>query len=505
MTRNALFALVLLLGTEARADAAAPLSAIDWLSDSVALPTAPPAPDTPGGEPMVTDDARPDDVTVAPIGPPVAAAIGRPPAMVGLDDTLWRGSRIDGVAAALASVGPAHYPATQSLLRDLLMAAAPAPMGDEGAQMTLARIDALLALGMLDPAVELIDDTDRETPLPFRRWFDISLLTGHENRACSRMRALPQISPTYTARIFCLVRTGDWPAAIVTLDAARVLDLLSPEDVTRLSRFVDDMGEGEPLDPPERPTPLDYMIFEAVGEPLGTGGLPLAFAHADLRSNTGWRARIDAAERLARAGAIDHAKLWAVYEEREPAASGGVWDRLEAIDAFEAALSGETPGAVSDALPKVWNEMQGAGLGAVFAARYGAELAQRDLDGEAREIAFRAALLAGVAPDELSPEGGEADFLASVARGRPDAAEAAAPEARLVSRAFAGDPPDRARALIDADRTGEALLLAADLLDQGAAGSLDALADGISILVAAGSRERAARAALDYLLLEPAT
>ena len=44
--------------------------------------------------------------------------------------------------------------------------------------------------------------------------------------------------------------------------------------------------------------------LEAIGTPLPTAPLPLAFAHSDLRHTAGWKARIEAAERLVRTGAV---------------------------------------------------------------------------------------------------------------------------------------------------------------------------------------------------------
>lgn len=502
MAGRTLLAVALAFGTTAEAEPGRPLSAIDWLSDSVALPVAEPAPGrVKPSEPAVSDNALPAPVAVAPLGGPVPDSVGVPAETLGLPPDLWRDSTIESVKRRLAETRIPRLPAAQALLRDLLVAAAPAPSDSrEGTEMFLARVDALLGLGRLDDARDLIEQAKRDTPQPFRRWFDIALLTGYENQACERMRELPQITPTYPARVFCLARTGDWRAALVTLGAAEQLRLISTAEADRLGRFLDDLGTETALEPPERPTPLDYMIYEAIGEPLRTAGLPIAFSHAELRANTGWRARLEGAERLARAGAIPTKRLWRIYHEREPAASGGLWDRVAAVQAFDAALAGEDMAVIAEILPVVWSEMQARGLGFAFAERHGRALSRMELQAEAGQIARHAGYLAGAAPqEERSGRSGDA-FLASLVRGEPVAEAAVSPEARHVAEALAAAPPERAARLIEAGRTGEALLLAVNMLEDGTAGSLDALRDGLATLVAAGLPDRAARAGLEFLL-----
>ena len=58
------------------------------------------------------------------------------------------------------------------------------------------------------------------------------------------------------------------------------------------------------------------------------GFVLVAFAQADMRDNTGWKAQLEAAERLARNGVLDPNQLLGLYTEEKAAASGGVWDRV---------------------------------------------------------------------------------------------------------------------------------------------------------------------------------
>ena len=140
-----------------------------------------------------------------------------------------------------------------------------------------------------------------------------------------------------------------------------------------------------------RPTPLEFRLFEALGEPLPTAPLPLAFAVLDLSGDNGWRAQIQAAERLARAGSLPANRLLGIYTMREPAASGGVWDRVAPCRTSRPRWNAARPGAVGPALLRVWPQMASGRLLVPFAELYAERLAALDLDGRAGALARQAA------------------------------------------------------------------------------------------------------------------
>lgn len=279
-----------------------PLSAIDWLSDSVAMPVVAPmgiAPRPP--EAPVVRSALPQSVSVEPLDRPDPAGAGilRPEA-VGLPRDPWMGASGQAVIAALPDDPVTLLPASRRLLVTLLSVEQTPPATDSAAFL-LARIDTLLSMGQLPRAASLMEAAGLTDPDIFRRWFDAELLTNNGNRACSRLRSLPDISPTYSARIFCLARGGDWHAAALTLKTGEALNVISSDDSALLARFLDvDLFEDmPPLQIPATPTPLTFAMFEAIGQSIPTARLPLAFAHTDLRTIAGWKARLEAAERLA--------------------------------------------------------------------------------------------------------------------------------------------------------------------------------------------------------------
>ncbi|SEM88350.1 hypothetical protein SAMN04488011_101805 [Palleronia pelagia] len=478
----------------------APLSAIGWLSDSVALPAALPRPVAPdAAEPPVASNALPGRVTVRPLDGPDAppAALGLfSPASRGLPSELWA----PGADPELGAIRPATLASSQRLLHDLL-AADPGRSGADDADeaLFLERVDALMGLGQLDTARSMLDLAGRDRPRSFRRWFDIALLTGQENAGCSAMRRLPQITPTYPARIFCLARGGDWRAAELTLETARSLDVITAAEAERLRLFLDELADPLMLPPPVSPTPLDFAILAAVGEPLRTPALPLAFAHADLRPITGWKLRLDAAERLARRGAITADRLWQIYHERSPAASGALWDRVELAQELDAAVEAADPARVSALLPQVWDAMQAAGLPHALAMRYADDLGRLPLTGPARDIAAQLSALTGApATTPLLP------FVAALVGGGDAPLPAQSPlEAAIADGLQVTPPPARASRAIAEGRRASAAIDAAALLDDGAEGNLDAIRQGLATLVAAGFHDTARRAAIELAILGP--
>ncbi|MFT4150426.1 MAG: hypothetical protein QM656_09530 [Paracoccaceae bacterium] len=488
-----------------------PLSAIDWLSKSVATPAAmsrpvPPRPDEP---PVTKNGALPESVAVTPLGKPSADGVGLlPPAVTGLPHRLWGMGQTAEVAAALGSTDPGSLPALRGLLLTLLLAEAepPADSGSDG-RLLIARVDRLLQMGALDQADALLDAAGAPGPELFRRAFDVALLTGNEDRACQTLRSRPNLSPTPQARIFCLARSGDWNAAALTLRTGVALGQLSAEDEALIGRFLDpDLFEGEPAPPAPSPvTPLAWRMFEAIGEPLTTTTLPLAFAHAELGPNAGWKAQIEAAERLERAGVIAPNLLLGLYTERKPAASGGVWDRAAAFQDFDAAMSTEDIRGIEQTLPIIWDRMTEAELEVPFAMLYGGALSKLSPGGDADRIAFAVELLSPVSEQVAArPRSDPREaFLAGVARG--DIRGLAAPDgmSRAIAPAFLNpDPGADLSALVDQDRLGEAILAAIGRISTALHGDQRGVAQGLSLLRKVGLERVARQAALELMLLE---
>ncbi|ARO14197.1 hypothetical protein BVG79_00845 [Ketogulonicigenium robustum] len=491
----------------------APLSAIDWLSESVtpapraARPPAPP----------VTGVTTPE-ITVQPLDGPSPDVVGLLPSDVtGLPTTLWSSSPEPDVVAALRATPVPSLPALQEMLIQLMLAEAAPPAGAAPAgNLFLARVDKLLQMGALDPAQSLIEASDVARPEVFRRWFDTSLLTGTEDFACTRLNAMPAIAPTLATRVFCLARAGDWPAAALILNGALSLGAVTPAEEQLLTLFLDpELAEEEELllPPPATMTPLDFRMREAIGEAIPTATLPRAFANADLRSMIAWRYQLEAAERLSRAGAVSENALVGFYTLHVPAASGGVWDRAAAVQDFDFALKSGGTDAALNALPALMEAARSAKVEVPLARFYQDVLTQADVLRAGNAAAFAMGLLSpayeAVAAAAGNPDSHDA-LLVAIARGQlteatPTDGWADNNFVAPIQAAFTqGEMTSPARDLIAAGRLGEGLLSAISAAEDSLTGDPATLGPALSALRSVGLEDVARRIALQVLLLDRA-
>ena len=486
----------------------APLSAIDWLSDSISDPQDEVSPDT-----EVPLAVLPTDVTVMPLDAPVPDTVGlRDATDLGMDPGLWGRSAAVDLARALMELpdGAEAPPSVLRFLRDLLTTRFDPPIDaaiDDS--FFLARIDRLLAMGHLDPAKALIDAAGPTEAERFRRAFDIALLTGTETEACRIVEDTPDLSPTYPTRIFCLARLGQWDVAALTLGNAEALGILTPEEDSLLLHFLDpELFEGNPLpEPPRVPTPLLFRLFEAVGERIPTDQLAVAFALADLDGTQGWKARLRATERLVAADVMGFDDLIAVFSERKPAASGGVWERVAAIQAVVPAIGGGKADRINSTLSAAWVAASQGGYAKPFAEWAVPQLSGAELRGPARHLAFEMALLAGNSEIALrfAGDSDEDRFLLALATGQGSSVSGAGLLNQAVGRgmvAISAGPSFEA--LLEDDRAGEALFRALAHLKRGAGGNPQATQNALALLRKLGLEGLARQIAVELVLMDGA-
>lgn len=456
------------------------------------------------------DSATAPSVESAPLGGPNPGAAGLlPPRMTGLPASLWRGSESDRVAALFGAVD-APVPALVSLMRTLALAEAEPPAGD-GAAHLATRIDWLTQDGAVEEALALLDIAGTEDPALFSRWADLNLLLGRAEAPCREVASRPAVVRDPGLPVFCAARSGDWPRAALLLTTIRTLGDMPERRIDLFERFLDPELHEErgPLAPPLRPTPLEFRLFEALGEPLPTAPLPLPYSVLDLAGTNGWRAQIEAAERLARAGALPANRLLGLYTLRRPAASGGVWDRVAALQAFEQALRRNNPSLVEQRLIEVWPQMASGRLLVPFATLFGRDLTRAlpELDGRAARMARRAVYLSPAyeeAAASVPSDDREGAFLAAISRGEaPQGALPDLPHAAAVAAGFGGAAvPEVLRAQLADGRLGEIILRAVALCASGAEGNGPDLTDGLATLRALGLEDSARRTALQLMILD---
>ena len=471
----------------------------DWLSDTITRPHA-----------NVATDASVAEIMVLPLDAIQLDAVGLLPATItGLPRGLWGTSETETLARLIRAQPVQGLPAMQNFTEVLALAELDPPFGApaEGSDLFLARLDMLLDRGALDPAQALMERAGPTQPGIFRRWFDVSLLTDHSDRACAAMNANPDIAPTFPARIFCLARGGDWSAAALSLNTGEALGQITAGEGDLIAWFLDpELFEGEAVLPPDpNLTPLEFQMRMAIAQRPDMTGLPLAFLYADLSPLAGWRAQLDASERLTRSGAIAPQEWLAIYTSQAPSASGAVWDRVGAVQALDAALLAGDAIETSRRLAPAWEAMQDAGLEIAFADIYGERLLRTPLVGEAGILARRIGLLSPIYEEVAQstvPQNEAERFAFAVARGLPPEG-ARDPLDRAIAAAFAPTlPPHRYSLFLENNRLGEALLRAALVLGQGAANAdADDLTDALVLFRAVGLEDVARRTALQLHLL----
>mgnify|MGYP007032568469 CR=1 FL=1 len=535
MPSASVLALTLLLAASPAASQTAsdqsPLSAIDWLRETMVLPE-------PGAFPVspLIGDAWLDggEITSRPIDATMPDSVGLfAAARVGLPRNLWAGNSASELADLVHALPTDTLPALRDLTYRLLLAELDPPRGlpvpregEEAPQspLLLARLDKLVEFGAIDQAAALLDTLGSTAPEMTQRRFEIALLLGEETAACrDLLRRDPARGPE-AVLIFCQARQGDWHGAERRLGRALESDALGRLYGPLLTRFLDaddhlhlDDTDDLELPPPAQLSPLAWRLLEAIGEPVATFGLPVAYAHADLRGTIGWRAQLEAAERLVRAGALPPNQLLGLYTERSAAASGGIWERVRAIQALDAALERGNPAAVGAALLRAWPQIVAGELELAFTQLYAEALLEAGLSDEAATLAFEIGLLSeryeAVALDrqeraDSAPLSPREAFLIAVARGLPPDPESAEgnPVKIAVAEAFgeagmqAEALPESTRARLQQGRLGEQLLISLNRLGGGADPRIQA--EELATLRHLGLEDIARRAALQSLLLE---
>lgn len=511
--------LALCIPVAGAAQQSTPLSAIDWLEQALTQPLGPSAPlrapspapvspTAPGDLPDPGASAEP--IVARPLEQRTRDSVGLfAAARIGLPRDLWGNTPVPLLAEAIAALDPDMVPAAQRLMLRVLSAEfAPPHLADPGmaGSLLLARLDKLIEIGALEQASQLIDAAPAQTAALNTRAFDIALLLGEEDRACARLQGQLAGASGEAARIFCLARRGEWQTAHAALGAARALGGLDRAEAALLTRFLEEEDVELSLPPPQHLTPMGWRVLEALGDPVGTGSLPVAFAHADLRGTSGWRAQIDAAERLTRMGVMQPERLMGIYSQRRAAASGGVWDRVRAVQRLDSALQDDDDNAVAGALRAAWPLFQAMELENAFARIFADRLADRDLTGPGARMQWEILLLAETRLDlaaERAPASASARLALALASGTDLPDTPVSGYGSAIRAAFGHDtlPMPQSLWLAEGER-GRLLLDSLATIADATQGDPLATERGLAALLALGLERDARQIALELLLLD---
>jgi len=467
-------AVILCLSAQIGVAQNAPLSAIDWLDEKNAPAEA--------SEPTDPDPIVEPEIQVVPLEDISRNSVGLLPARVtGLPSHLWRESQSNALETLLNEFPAEHNPVIHSFLYNLLLTEADAPVEDQRTHAFLkARIRKLIDLGAVDAAHAMLE---RAAPLPpslVPLLFELSLYDASIEPSCDPVLALGPNYPDAAARIYCLARRGDWLTATLVLDATALLHIY-------LETETEDEIDAN-LPPNLRVSALDYRLYDAIGLPLTPDLLPRAFAVSDLSGDNGWRAQLIAAERLAQTGAIGDNRFLGIYSANTPSASGGIWDRVAAFQAFETAL--QTDVDVTAALDQAWSKFYATDLARTFANIFAEDVANAALTTPAAMDVILMSNRYDAAPETN-------DFRTFVAHGIMPVTPPLPPMERAIYDAFL-EPriPFVVEQMIAQGRLGEAILATLIQLDKGSAGDVRDLHESLSTLRLIGLEDLARRAAI---------
>ena len=123
-----------------------------------------------------------------------------------------------------------------------------------------------------------------------------------------------------------------------------VLGDLNSQEISLLDRYLEvdfNVDMNALLPPPEIISPLEYRLYEAIGEPIPAEYLPVQYSQTDLSGENGWRSQVIAAERLSLTGAIPENQILGIYTSNNPGVSGGMWERVKVVQDLDLAIENE--------------------------------------------------------------------------------------------------------------------------------------------------------------------
>lgn len=449
-----------------------------------------------------------DDITRSPLGAVRKDAAGvLSPEVSGIPASFWGDTSSQTLHDLIPPYSSTALPEARALLRRIMLAQITPPLGQSGAaDLLLGRVDHLFESGALDQADALLSAVVIDEPALFDRWFDVNLLLRQPDRACLPAHARPALATEINKRVYCLAQNGDWSAAATALSLGATIGAVSPEDTDLLSKFLDaEEFEDLELAPAGELTPLSFVLRHDLGEPARTRSLPLPYLAYTLHDALGWRDQIQATERLVASGAISPAALGGIYTQGRASASGGVWERVQVVQAI---LSDLETGSVDDLaalLDTAWMELGPRDLLPALGDLVTERLAYVDFPPAAEAKAIQLMLLA---QDESFAE----PFVTALPPENPLYAifsdslidmQADTQLFKAIKSAFAADTPlpTERQTLLDSNRQGEAVLRALAEISDGINSDPQSVKTALQTLLYAGFSHEARRLALQFVIL----
>ena len=354
----------------ADADAAEPLSAIDWSKIDEAIEVVP----------LEEASARILPDVMNGLNPDAAGVLSH--RISGFPADLWSSSESRTIQDLIGQLNSNMVSAAIDLAVQLLIAESNPPADSTGGtELFLSRIDRLIALGALEPAQAMLDILPHDDPELFARRFDIALLMGRERNLCREMRDRPAYAPSIEALIFCLARIGEWRQAAVIFAAQNAIEGDDWPIANLVAGFLDPSSDRISTGLADLTDPLLVRMSMRVGNDL---------SHLSLTPTLAWIAytqssqHLLAAEFLARIRAISSSHLMVAYENAVAAEDEAIGKRASAVialrDAVESGRPGPAPGQVARLFADVADPALMVAVSEFFAPKmHGLSLAPEDM------------------------------------------------------------------------------------------------------------------------------
>ena len=478
--------------------AQSPLSAIDWLSKANnkfqrgMLET------------KNVDVEKTNDIQVSTLNSNEYQAIGLLPIYVtGIPTTIWRNSSFDDLEYSFKTMPTFSYSPIQELVYSLLLAEARPPLNEPSRYAFLeVRLDKLLNYGAVDPAIALVE---RASPVPERmipQLFDISMLSSNNFPICEPVFQNTENRELQAELIYCYARKGDWLTAHLILQTEKVLGDLSDHEISLLSRYLEvdfNVDLSALLPPPDSITPLEYRLYEAIGEPIPAEYLPIQYSQSDLSGENGWRAQVIAAERLSLTGAIPENQILGIYTNHSPGASGGMWERIKVINDLDAALDDKEN--LEKSFQDAWEVFKQTNQLTVFAKLFGLRVFEENLSPKSKKIAANLLLLTNnfkITEGYWDPS----DIRFGLTAGDFSQVKVYDETEKIILQIFTEPSvPFLVEQKLNQGKLGEVILNALLQFELGIEGNLKDFSESLSTLNLIGLETTARRAALTHLVL----
>jgi len=478
--------------------AQSPLSAIDWLSKANSKFQRSIL------EITNLDVDKTNDIQVSTLNSSEYQAIGLLPIYVtGIPTTIWRNSSFDDLEYSFKTMPTFSYSPIQELVYSLLLAEARPPLNEPSRYAFLeVRLDKLLNYGAVDPAIALVE---RASPVPERmipQLFDISLLSSNNFPICEPVFQNTENRDLQAELIYCYARKGDWLTAHLILETEKVLGDLSDHEISLLSRYLEvdfNVDLSALLPPPDSITPLEYRLYEAIGEPIPAEYLPIQYSQSDLSGENGWRAQVIAAERLSLTGAIPENQIIGIYTNHSPGASGGMWDRIKVINDLDAALDDKEN--LEKSFQDAWKIFKQTNQLTVFAKLFGLRVFEENLSPKSKKIAANLLLLTNnfkITEGYWDPS----DIRFGLTAGDFSQVKVSDETEKIILQIFTEPSvPFLVEQKLNQGKLGEVILNALLQFELGIEGNLKDFSESLSTLNLIGLETTARRAALTHLVL----